>query len=373
MTLGANVTLVPESVVYGETLEDYLLQCDYSIPPGFRAAQTPKLGDPYPGDTAPWGYIVVETGSATAYHGVDRGAYLTGVKYAKPKIPFTSGIPGLYEIARKKATARLGRRLGERVFLAADANADALAEANLAEGVPMEGSGSWMAAVLREKTIERRWRVGIAKITAQYDSYAQMGEVMVVGKGLLECDAESILKDFPDIDSQLGGHQVDVPYFDTDKDKIMCWLPIKGPCDYKISLVRAKLRIRVILSSSNLASLCPLVGKINSDACPHIIGAGKWQLWFVDLSFRQRKYGQSSLYDCIIYLLYHPVAWEEETVVQLHEHSIIQQPVRRGATYMDTGQKQRLSHWIPQTGTANIKKMKPADEASFALINGYLA
>jgi hypothetical protein len=369
MSLGANVILVPESVSYSETLEDYLLQCDYSIPPDFRAAQTPQLGDPYPGDTAPWGYIVVETGSATAYRGVDRGAYLTGVKYAKPKVPFTSGMTGLYEIARKKATGRRGRYLGERVFLATDAAADALAEANLAEGVAMEGSGSWSWAVLREKAIERRWRVGIAKITARYDSYAEMGEVLVVGKGRLECDSESILKDIPDIDSQLGGHQVDVPYLDTDDDTFKCWMPIKGPFDYKVSLVRAKLRIRVILSSSNLASLCPLVGMINSDACPKIIGAGKGQLWFSDLNFRQRKYGQSTLYDCIIFLLYNPVPWEDETVVQLHKFRAIQVPVL-AADETDTGQKHRSREWLPVADTT--KKMKPAAEASFAIINGYL-
>ena len=147
--LGANVSLVPQSLVYGETLEDYTLQVDYNVPLAYRADQTPQLGDSYPGDTAPWDYIVVETQWGTSMRRPDQGAQIVTVKYAKPKIPFTSGIDGLKETYRKFETGHLSRFMGTRIFLVADAAVEAIVAASLPETTPMAADGPWAAALLR--------------------------------------------------------------------------------------------------------------------------------------------------------------------------------------------------------------------------------
>ena len=374
-TLGNHVTLVNESVVYGETAEDDTIQCDYAIPDDYRAAEKPRLGDSYPGDTAPWGYIVVETGSFTAPRDNDRGGFITGVKYARAKVPFESGINGVHEIARRKRTGRLGRRMGTRVFLVADSNADALAELNFPELTPMEKVGDWTPALLREKEIERRWRVGIAKITALYDTYAQMGEVLTLGNGVLECDAHAILAPVRFADEK-NTKAIEVIQYNSTTKTLRKWAVIKGTQDWP--RIRAMLRVRVVLVDDELRELAPLLGKFNSDSCSKIIGATAKELWFVDFQFRQRnKYSQGNLNDCLIFLAYQPGGWHggdinaDAFTVELQELRNLQQPDYAADNATLTGMTRIVPTWIPVSGTATINVL-PDKTASFNIINGYL-
>jgi len=375
MALGANVKLIPESVIFGETLEDDILTCDYDLPISKRAAQTPKVGDAYPGDrylaaqTAPWGYTVLETGAVTSRKSPNQGAYITGVKYAKPKVPFDSGITGLYEVARRPETGRRGRRMGIRVFLAAEADAEAIADASLPELVPMAASGNWQYALLREKQIEHRWRVGIAKITAVYDSYAPIGDVIYVNKGILEADASAVMMWNRDVVPGTT-RRIDEIYFDAADSNIpKQWVRVAGNNGWP--LVRADLRIRAVLTSSNLASIRGLVGKVNSNACPNILSAGAGTLWFNKFSMRQRQRGQSTLFDCIIGLAAEPLGWDSATLAQLQKYEVRQAPVLTVAG-VDTGQKISRGSWVPNSGADPTKMPISGNTANFSILNGYL-
>ena len=381
-TLGANVTLIDHSIVYGETLEDYTIQVDYALPLTYRTAQVPALGDSYPGDTAPWGYTVInhesfktmERGGGNLRERYDLklidtrkvalGPYVTRVTYAKPKVPFDSGITGLYEVARRPETGRRGRRMGIRVFLAAEADAEAIADASLPELVPMAASGNWQYALLREKQIEHRWRVGIAKITAVYDSYAPIGDVIFVNKGILEADASAVMMWNRDVVPGTT-RRIDEIYWDGAVRK--SWVRVAGNNGWP--LVKADLRIRAVLTSSNLASIRGLVGKINSNACPNILSAGAGTLWFDKFSMRQRQRGQSTLYDCIIGLAAEPLGWDAVTLAQLQKYDIRQEVVYAadGTTALS---KHNVGSWIPvSTGTT---KMPIGNTANFGILNGYL-
>ena len=369
----ATLKLVPENVVYSETLEDYTLTCDYNLPIAKRAAQVPALGSAYPGDrylaaqTAPWGYICIETGSGTSHRTPDQGAYTTRCQYAKPKVPFTSGISGLYEVARRPETGRRGRYMGIRVFLVAEADAESIAEASLPELTPMAASGNWQYALLREKQIEKRWRVGIAKITAAYDTYAPIGEVIYVNKGILEADASAVMMWNRDVVPGTT-RRIDEIYWDGSVRK--CWVKVAGNNGWP--LVRADMRIRAVLTSSNLALVKGLVGAVNSNGCPNIVNAAAGTLWFDKFSMRQRKRGQSTLFDCIIGLAYDPAGWDAKTLAQLQKYDI-----RREIVYEADGTtvvgKHTVGSWIPNSDADPTEIPITDNTASFATLNGYLS
>ena len=374
MTLGANVKLIPASIVYGETLEDDTITVDYNLPIVKRAAQTPVLGDPYPGDayvsaqTAPWGYTVVETGSLTSQKSPDQGAYITAVVYAKPKVPFASGMTGLYEVARQSETGRRGRYLGVRVFLAADGQAESLAEQHLAEKTAMTASGNWQYALLREKKIERRWRVGIAKITATYDTYAPIGEIIVVNKGILEADATAVMManraKVPNTQ-----YRIDEIYWEDGVRKK--WVVVQGNNAWP--LVRADFRIRAVMTTSYLNTVKALVGLVNKYACSHICSAPEGTLWFNKFFMRQRQRGQSTLYDCLIYLAYDPLGWDAETLAQLQKFDIREEKVKDNDGAEISGARHRTGSWIPNSNADPTKIPLPSGTASFAALNGLLS
>ena len=364
---GPNVQLIPESVVTGETLTDDTITVDYNLPPNKRAAQTPRLGDPYPGDTSPWGFCVIETGSFTTPRGVDRGAYLTGVKYGRPKVPFTSGITGLYEVERKFETGRLGRYLGTRVFLLADDGAETLAESALPEGKPMQASGLWKDALLRQKEVERRWRYGIARVTAQYDTYSEWGEFEHVGKGILEADMTAVMQ----------WNRDNVPGTDYRIDEIYVvggvrkqWVRVKGNNAWP--LVKANLRIRVLLNDSNLVAVKARAGCTNTDDCPNILGAKAGQLWFNNFQMRQRKRGEGRLYDALIGLAADPDGWDSQTQAQLQKFWIQEEVAHNAAGAELGGPFERTGSWIPDSAAEPTKMPLSGATASFALFNGYL-
>jgi len=368
-TLGTNVKLIDESLVYGETLADYTKRVDYALPMSYQESQIPKLGDSYPGDTAPWGYIVTETGSKTTHSGPHRGAYITGVVYTKAKIPFESGIAGAYEIERSKQTGRRSRRMGTRVFLTADSEADTIAETYLKEGTPMEEGGEWSFALLREKNIERRWRVGIAKITAVYDTYSQRGDILAIGQGILECDATTTMMwNHYQVDED--GNTIDKPFTTTAGERRQ-WALVQG--DNGMPVVRAALRIRVLLLDSHLPDLCDLVGQVNSKSCPNILdGVAAKTLWFNALSMRQRQYGQSNLHDTVISLLYDPAGWDTNNVIELQEYVTKKQTVlQSGSSTTASGDDVTVKVWETVAGT-DQETLRYWTESDFKLINDYL-
>jgi len=370
MALGENVKLIPESVVYGESLEDDLITVDYNLPIGKRAAQTPKVGDPYPGDrylaaqTAPWGYTVLETGSLTSRKSPDQGAYITGVQYAKPKVPYDSGISGLYEVYRKFETGRMGRRYGTRVFLVADANAESAAESAIPVLMPMMPSGAWSVAPLREKTIERRWRVGIAKITCIFDTVSETSELIVLNKGILECDSSVLMRP---VRIDLNGKEIGIPYKDGNVWKE--WRVVKG--DKSWPFPKPQPTIHALLDSSNLNAVTAIFGKFNSDACPHILGVSAGKLWFDKLWFRQRRWGSGLIYDVRMGMSVNWDGWDEETKVRLHKYISLENPLYKADSTTDTGQKKHIGFW-EATG-ASDENVLPHAKVSFALLNSYLS
>ncbi len=373
--LGANVSLVPESVAHRETLEDDIITCDYNLPPAYREAEVPVLGDAYPDDTAPWGYIVTHTGSATSRKSPDQGAYITGVEYRQVKTPFASGIDGLREAYRKFRTGRRGRRMGTRIFYAADADAEALVEDSLPEGLPMAEGGQWVGALLRETILEQRWRVGLAKITAIYDTYAEHGDLEPTGRGILEADAAAVrmwnnFKVEVGEDETREEHVVNVPFKDDESETRRRWAVIEGANAWPY--VRAQLRIKALLTESQLNALAPLVGKVNDDTCLAILNAPKHTLWFNQLTMRQRQRSEGRRYDTIVYLMLDPLGWDAKTIAELQEYRVEETPVFEADGETDTERKQRIGVWVPVANTPT-KKLLGWVEDDFDIINGYLA
>jgi hypothetical protein len=375
MALGANCKLIPESLVYSETLEDYIITAEYNLPANKREAQTPALGDSFPDNEAPWGYIVVSTDWGTPMRRPDQGAQTVTVKFSKPKIPFTSGITGLYEVHRNLATGYRGRVMGTRVFLAADAAAEGLAEAHLPEGTGMAASGTWAAAPLREKAIERRWRVGLARITAIYDSEGDWGLLEQTGKGILEADAAAVemWNNAAGLGEDKEGTEIRVGmsfFTEAEPNLEKCWVVVRGNNAWP--LVRAQLRIRVLLTESQLAALAPLVGTINSNACPHVLsGAAERTLWFNKLGLRQRNRAAGTRYDTTVYLKYDPDKWDAATEVELQEFDVVRTPVKEDGAAVE-GVSHPIGAWVP-VGGVDHKQILPSREAAYGIIDSYLA
>jgi len=371
MSLGDNVKLVPENIVYGETLEDYLITVDYNLPPSKRAAQIPALGDAYAGDrytaaqTAPWGYIAIQTDSNTSRTPPNQGAYTTRVVYAKPKIPFASGITGLYEVYRRPETGRKGRYMGRRIFLAADADAEALAVSALPELTPMAVSGNWRYALLREKQIERNWRVGIARIECAYDSYAAMGETIHVNKGVLEDDASAVMV-WNRMVVPGTTKRIDEIYIEDDVRRQ--WVRVKGNNGWP--LITSNPRIRGVVTPSVRLAIRALLGHINEDSCSNI-GAAAGTLWFNQFSSRERPNTAGTLLDVLIGMAYDPAGWNTETVAQLQKYQPAREYVWKDGE--KTTETIPTGSWIPDPD-GTLTNMPPTDiKASFALLNGMLS
>ncbi|HUX01986.1 MAG TPA: hypothetical protein VMY35_13505 [Phycisphaerae bacterium] len=367
---GANVKLVPDSVDYDETLEDYIIQAEYSLPSLKRAAQTPALGDAFPDDAdgAPWGYIITEQHWGLSSRRPAQGARILAVRYAKVKTPFTSGITGLREAYRKFETGRRGRRMGTRIFYAADTDAGGLIESALPEGLAMAEGGQWAGALLRETILEQRWRVGLAKITAVYDTYAEHGELEPTGRGILEADVSAV-RMWNNFTIPGTDYVANVPFKDSASKTRRRWTIIEGANAWPY--VRAQLRIKVVLTTSQLNMLAPLVGRVNNKVCKHIINAPKHTLWFNDLALRQRKRAEGRRYDTIIYLMYEPAGWDAAAIAELQEYRVDQTKVYEDDGKTDTGTWQRMGVWVPVPNTAT-KKLLGAALASFAAIDRYL-
>ena len=370
-TLGNNVKLVPESVEYAETDTDLLKKVEYNVPQALWESQAPTFGDAYPGDTAPWGYIVVDVQAGKSARSPDQGAYHGTVTYAQVKTPYTSGITGLREGVRRFGTGRRGRRTGTRVFYTDDNGAEGLVASALREGAPMQASGSWKAAELREKDIECRWRVGLTRVTCQYDSYAPSGEIAAANKCVLEADATAVMMwNRMPVPGTSPERRIDEIYFDETAKVRKCWVRVEG--NNAFPLVRADYRLRGTLDHSNVAQVGPLVGKVNSDACSHIGGAAGGTLWFNQFSMRQRKRGEGRRYDVVMSLSYDPGGWDSVTKAQLQKCVIREQDVEDedGA---GLSVYQRLASWVPDDATAKLTEIPlPDGTASLALLNSYL-
>ena len=367
---GANVKLVPDSVDYDETLEDYIIQAEYSLPSLKRAAQTPALGDAFPDDAdgAPWGYIITEQHWGLSSRRPAQGARILAVRYAKVKTPFTSGITGLREAYRKFETGRRGRRMGTRIFYAADTDAGGLIESALPEGLAMAEGGQWAGALLRETILEQRWRVGLARITAVYDTYAEQGELEPTGRGILEADISATrMWNTQAVDET--GEKIGVPFIDTTTGQRRSWVVIKGSNAWPF--ITADLRIKVTLTTSQLNVLAPLCGKVNSNPCPAILGSAGKVLWFEDLVLRQRQRAAGRRYDTTIYLKYNALGWDTLTEAQLQYYKVSEVKVF-DEDGVDTKKKQRTATWETVADT-ETKKLLGWTEGNFGVINGYLA
>jgi len=367
---GANVKLVPDSVDYDETLEDYIIQAEYSLPSLKRAAQTPALGDAFPDDAdgAPWGYIITEQHWGLSSRRPAQGARILAVRYAKVKTPFTSGITGLREAYRKFETGRRGRRMGTRIFYAEDTDAGGLIEGSLPEGLPMAESGQWAAALLRETILEQRWRAGLAKITAVYDTYAEHGELEPTGRGILEADVSAV-RMWNNFTIPGTDYVANVPFKDSASKTRRRWTIIEGANAWPY--VRAQLRIKVVLTTSQLNMLAPLVGKVNSAGCGHILNAPPRTLWFNDISMRQRKRAEGKRYDTIVYLMLEPLGWDEKTLAELQEYRVDQTKVYEEDGKTDTKLWQRMGVWVPVDDVEH-KKLLGSTEGDFGVIDRYL-
>ena len=439
--LGLNVKPVPETLRYGETLEDYIITQDFNVPIALQPAQVPQLGDARETECAPWDYIVVETGCETSGRPPDYGAYLAGVKYAKPKRPYDTGISAvsgtatavgastlstgltwtlnqyagyaitietatvgsgqwrpilsnttagvltvekawdplptgtitykiwaITEIYRKPMTGRTARYYGIREFLCVDSLAEALAVSVFPALTPMATTGPWSYAPLREKTIERRWRVGLAKITCVYDSHAEWGATLTINKGILEGEA-LVLEDEYDFDgTDLEGQTIDVPFWvGTDR---LRWHIIKG--GKKRRVIKANFIVHAFLDLANLNAVCALVDTINSGPVTHILsGVAAKTLWFNSLKFRQKDRGQGPFYECWIGLAYNADGWQHATTAQKQKFVVAPVPKMKSDGVTPTGQIQHTWTW-KSAGAADVD-IEPQGEASYSIIDGFLA
>lgn len=292
-----------------------------------------------------------------------------------PTGTITYKIWAMTEIERKPLTGRKGRHLGTRTFLCVDSVAEALAESMFPELTPMAATGNWQYALLREKQVERRWRVGLAKITCQYDSYAPIGETIVINKGILECEASTIVlwnnDVVPDTDPAVRIDQV--YYKDVEgKGRVpMKWVKVLG--NNGKPLTRAIFQIRALLDTSNLNAVRALVGLINSNTCTNIFGVTAGKLWFNRFNFYQRKWGTGLLFDCIMGLAYDPAGWDTRTQVQLQKYDIERSIISK-VDGTPSEQSITTAFWMPDNPTGALTDMPFTDSrVSFALLDGYLA
>jgi len=247
---------------------------------------------------------------------------------------------------------------------------------SLAEGTKMMASSNWQYALLREKQIERNWRVGLAKITARYDSYSAPVEIFTLNKGILERDASAVMlwnrDPVPDTDP---ARRIDEIYFDDTDDCYKKWVRVQGNNGWP--LVTANLRIRAVLDAATEAVIGSLVGLVNSDDCSALGSAGT--LWFNKFNSRQRKRGwqvegvwySGVLFDCVIGLAKDAAGWSTRTLAQLQKYGVVQHQLEDKDGVAVEGQFLPVGSW--KKDSAATTEMPPAGEpVSFSAINTLL-
>jgi hypothetical protein len=141
---------IPERFRRYETLEDYVREMFFRVPAGAVETLGPNLGEPMPGDMAPWGYICTET------HGqADKEGFGIVATYKKVKLLTWLGTGLSYylpEIRRiGPCAAARGRHYGFRTFLADDSyflqGADRLVKTYLPPYSGWSGGGNLKATV----------------------------------------------------------------------------------------------------------------------------------------------------------------------------------------------------------------------------------
>jgi len=296
-----------DSLKFWSTLEDEFLEVDVWFNAAPESGQFPQLGDLYEadGDTPDEMRLVHIGPLEKKTSGSKRGHFMMTARFAEPMIPYASGMDGLYEVYRRPRTGRRGRRYGTRVFLATDTQAETLAARHLAEFTPMFSAGPWKAALLRELDIERRWRVGIARLTATYDSKAENARLEQVGKGILETDTTNTWMWWNDGYDELGGHRLGEVFIENG-DRFR-WVLMTGTQAWPY--VQTQARIRVLVNKAQLSALAYLNGRVNSTSCPHVFSnAGPRKLWFNGLRTRERDDG-SGRSDALVFLRFEPQGW----------------------------------------------------------------
>ena len=367
LDFGAGVVAVADTYVLRDTLEDYIIELDLAPSPRYDSDDPPDLGEPLPGNDAPWEYICIDHHAFFAKSGPQRGEFLLHVKYAQVKVPYESGITGLYEVYRQARTGRRGRHMGTRVFLATDAEAEGLVAQHLPEFTPFATSGNWQTALLREADIQHRWRVGIARITCAYDSYAEGGQFERVGKGYLEIDASAgwFWNNRPQ--AAFDGHRLGEEF--TEDGVVYRWVTLTGANAWPY--VQTQLRIRVLLTTDMLKALAPLEGLVNSNACPNILSNARARtLWFNNLQSRQRTDG-SDLHDTLIFLRFEPLGWD--TVNQAVKQEKVSRNVKRRDTDGDDidDEGQPAEGWETVSGVEPVKLLGWV-EADMSYIDRFL-
>ncbi len=350
-----------DSLRYWSTLEDDFIEADVYFKSEPTVDELPQLGDIYSGEDTPDAMRVVRVGPYEKKTGRKMGHFMATVRFAAPKISYESGLDGLYEVNRLLRTGRRGRVYGTRVFLAADSDAETLAASYLGEFTPMFDSGPWSEALLRELEIERRWRVGVARLTAVYDNHAENARLEQVGKGLLETDAEPTWMWFNEEFEELGNRRLGEEW--QESGDWYKWVLSSGAQVWPY--VQTQARIRVLVNQGQLDQLAGLVGKVNSQACPHIFSnADALTLWFNGLRTRQRDDG-SGRSDALIFLLFEPSGWDTvnkaiklKHVVQRIRNEEVPEEKRLVEAWKPTGDSVELAGWVNE---------------DFSLIDGFLA
>ena len=418
---------IPDSKRIFQTDDDEVHVLGWHVGQVEVEADCPALGAAMRGEVLPFGAICTESHSQPD----DKAGAWVWATYKKPKrLDVATDLTEIRRVGPRGLTR--GRITGTRVFLAPDSTADAEIAAHLPVYSPWSGSATATvtgvydgstyttltgtgtrftpacvgasiviadtgtftvatyasgasikvagnaACVGKTYTVSGepvaievepypQWRTGLTRIVAHYSTLGGWHPLeRNPGVGVLEMDFSTIAdKRVYDLD----GDPVETEFF-TAGIKYR-WHLVRGTGT--IPRAHAVLRIRVVLSAPNIATLAALVGSVNSDACPKLGNAGVKTLWLRHAHVRQSE-RYSTLYWADIRMEYLAGGWHQWSQVEKQKWQVLRQSVLK-ADLSDSGKKRDVGGWISIPAGEGGPTFAYRDEmpyAAFAALNGYI-
>ena len=422
---------IPERFRRYETLEDYVREMFFRVPAGAVETLGPNLGEPMDGDPdgAPWGYICTETHGVADKEGFAVvGTYKkvktfgnNGLLREVGRIGPCPAIRGRYYgfrtfVAADTAPDELvhdwlppysawsgggpntlatvsGYHVGETTTIIGSMTTF---HAHLVgKSIVITDTGTFPITAFGGETIltvtgdatcsdktfsipgellvqdvrvDRGWRVGLARITARYDTLNGWPALeQTPGSGILEIDvgsvSERLVYDLTTPKAQvISGEWWDGAHH-------YRWIPVSGsPTTLRPTCT---LRVRVVLLSPSVPTLMSLVGKINKDACPNLGNAGEKTLWMYRIRLQpSRNLAYAWLAE--IYLGYNPNGWDKFCVVEKQEEYIQEVEIMNSAGASFNPKKYQARASWKSLATRVFECRKVIGEANFSTINGYV-
>lgn len=284
-----------------ENEEDFVWVDWYPCVMGTVEDIVPELGDSRPGDTeGVWGYTCTSLDTETS---AKDESYVV-VTWKKPKR--LDDDPGLSETKRIPGFGLPGKDYGTRVFLAPDDTAEETVASRLSVYDLWPRDAGKFPRVIVDVSIERKWRVGLARIVVQYQVLSQDEWLVAnIGKGLLFMD--------------VGGESQTLNY-DTEGEPIVAEGWESATTRYRWSLYsgsnvvlkgRGVYAVRVALKSPWSSAIAALAGHWNKSACPRMgLGCQIGTLMLLKCPMTLVP-NTDEVYICDFYLAYDPDGWDQ--------------------------------------------------------------